>query len=224
MLSFHNAGVLAIEGVVDYLQNRRPAVGDRYGQHQSEMGRRRAYNLGVLLTQLNGENSQNRNANTLAVLLAVFTNSDPSNNSFFKNPFRNVGRSSKLASLIADRWIQGDINYSLTPPGSVTSHVFSANALEQATQNINNDRIAGTGESAYSYFDKTKGAREILKNTLNSPMFQNEKAAIIESLPKLRNYLECNNKNNLLQARLELPFPVGVEDDATYALRRKKRL
>lgn len=223
ILSFENARILAFEGVVDYLENRRPAIGDRYGQSHGAMGKRRAHNLGVLLSQL-GEDSQNKNANMLALLLAVFTNDIPSDNSFFRNPFRNIGRSSKLASLIADRLIEGDIDDTGRSLGFVTSHVFSTNALEKATDNNDNNRIGKAEGEIYSYFDKTRGAREILKNTLNSPMFRNEKDTIIESLPRLRNYLECNNENVFLMAKLELPFPVGVEDDATYALRKKRPL
>lgn len=221
--SFENTRVLAIVGVLDYLENRGATVGDRYGQHHGAMGKMRAHNLGVLLSQLN-ENFQYKNANILAILLAVFTNTIPSSGSIFRNPFRNIGRSSKLASLIADRLIEGDIDYRATPPGSVTSRVFSPNALSNATRNRDNDRSVASEVSGYSYFDKTKGVREILLNTLKSPMFQNERLVIIESLPKLRNYLECNNENVWLRAKLELPFPIGEEDGATYALRNKNLL
>lgn len=222
MINFELARICAIEGAVNYIADQ-PVVGDRYGQYHGRMGMKRAHNLGVLLSQL-GEDSQYKNANILAILLAVF-NYPPIDNSLIGNlfsnwPFKNIGRSSKLVSFIADQWIQGNVSYNLTPPGSVTSPVFSPNALSHVVGNSNNNRVVPNGEASWMYFDKTKGAREILNIVLNSPQFQNEKNSIIESLSKLRDYLECNEEDILSQGRMLLPYPVNDQAPLPLAMRR----
>jgi len=218
IINFEAARISAFNGVMAYINNQ-PTAGDRYGQHHSEMGLKRARNLGMLLAQL-GADSEHKNINLLTLFLATF-GIHPTDNRFFKNPFPGLGRSSKLASFISDHWIQGDITYGVgTPPGSVTSVVFAHDALNQAVNNINNDRPLHNGELVGSYFDKTKGARNILEMAFNSPTFKKDKIKIMEAIPKLRDYLEINETPNLLLGQLALPFSITPEPNGAPTLRK----
>lgn len=212
MIDFEQARLIAIQGTASYLNGDRPLdTGDRYGQHQGVMGVNRAQHLGMFLTDpALAQPTENRDANLLALFLAIFTNKVNDNGffSFFKNPFRNIGRSSKLASYIADRWIDGNITYGVgNEPGSVTSAIFPQVLLNQAVSNRSNFRVVPNGDSGFSYFDKTKAVRRMLKTILNSPEFEKDKAAIIESASKLRDYLESGDMRFNGSTQLLLPFP-----------------
>jgi len=214
-INFEEARVLALQGISDYINRADLGTGDRYGQYHGAMGRARAKHLQRYLTSLAGDPDK-KDANLLALFLAVFTNTPPQTSnrffSFFSYPFRNIGRSSKLASLIADRWISGNITYGVNDnnPGSVTSTVFSRNMLNRVVRNLKNFRSAAINEfPGFSSLDQTKAVRRILKAVLNSPAFAEDKDAIIKSLPKLRAYLESDEDPRHFGGlkKLLLPFP-----------------
>jgi len=188
IMNFEQARQLAIQGINDYFMGQG-SIGDRYGQWHGKKGKNRAEHLREYLISLSKPTS-NKDASLLAVFLAVF--GPPTTDRFFEMV---PGRSSKLASLIADNWIRGDITYAhyIDDPGSVTSIVFSQESLNQVVNNSQNNRSVPAEYAGYSYFDHTKASRELLNMVLNSPTFQSCKNQIIKSAFRLSTHLEIDN-------------------------------
>lgn len=195
MINFEQARLLAIQAVRNYLVGM--GGGDRYGLYHGTIGKNRTVHLGQYLNALAGDSENNEEA-LLALFLAVF--GVIPQDVFFSNPFRNLGRSSKLASLIADSWIQGDITSITNKYGHwgnntpLTSTVFSVSALAKEKTDGNNYHNTASNECCYSYFDKTRAARQLVNKILNGLTCQKSKTAILESTSILRAYLESSQR------------------------------
>ncbi|HSW69400.1 MAG TPA: hypothetical protein VLI69_04500 [Gammaproteobacteria bacterium] len=197
IINFDEARRLALHGILDYFSGVTGGV--RFGLFHGEKGKNRAGHVSRYLIALgNDEDSFSKRAGLLALFLTIFTitRTDDSNNIFwnqFRNPFENVGRSSQLASLIADSWIRGEVRDNR---GSLISTVFSENALAIEADNDDNHRTEytsyrGPGQAVVSWYaDNTKIARQLLNMALNSPACEHYKAAITKSVSWLRAHLE----------------------------------
>ncbi len=191
---FERARTLAIEAVDLYLHE------DVY---KRQPGLNRATNLkAYLMTEMNHEN-------LLALFFAVFGVTTLRKDAGFFQTIRNAidivpGRSSKLASFIASKWINGDIIYSTLGglPRKVTSTVFSREVLDMATHEGDNYKNIPMQYSGYRQFEKTKGARFILETVLNSPEFQMSKDNIIKAAEKLDAYLQLGAAHFTLDPNL----------------------
>jgi len=135
--------------------------GDRYGQYHGSMGISRARKMKSLLES---SDVKSHTATVIGVLYAVF--GEPNAGGFFGF---QLGRSSRLASLIADELITGEEYHSAYHGNQnpLTSNVFSPAFLEQARSNDDNYRVVPNDQASYSYFDKTKAVRELLNQALS---------------------------------------------------------
>lgn len=186
IMDFEQAKQLALQAIENYL-NGGSVTGDRDGYWHGQVGKDRAQHLQVYLTALTPSTLGKEEA-LLALFLAVF--GEPSSGYF--NIFSS--RSSRLAGLIADKWITGKRTYAwyIENPGTVRSTVFSETALNQAVSNNKNDTWVPNEYAPYSYFDHTKATRFLLDKVLNSAQFQPRKPAILKFTKQLRIQLELD--------------------------------
>ncbi len=188
MIDLQAAKVLALKGIENYQKGESAEFGERNGICHGETGRNRAQRLKETLL------AANTNEKILAALLAVFT-IEPKPSCFFSNPFRNVGRSSKLAGLIADQFMTGGYRFDAsilsrnTFSKPIKSTVFSDDVRLEAIKSKKSYVESGSGISFLKYFDKTKAVRHLLNEALNNE-FQANKTSIIKSASELRTAFE----------------------------------
>jgi hypothetical protein len=211
---FEQARKLAIDAVDAYLAGKQTFLDDRYGVYHGENGLNRAKHLREYFVSLETK-VENKNEKLLTLFFAVFGVTTLKKDAGFFQKLRNSidtvpGRSSKLASMIADKWINGEIMYATFGrlPREVTSTVFSKAALNQATSDNSNYRTTPMQYSAYRRFDKTKGVRHILENILNSPAFQASKDSILKSAEALSAHLQLDDVHFKFDSAL---LPQGEE-------------
>lgn len=233
IMNFAIATDLALKAIRQYktgLSNGE--IGDRYGQYHGERGQNRARHLEGYLTMLQKNSDcsgsvENFQANLLSLFLAIFY-IKPDNTGFFSlfsKPFKNIGRSSKLASLIADQWIEGNIQFGAVLDNNnlgLTSSVFTLGPLREAQGVEENFRYIPSSQASFSYLDKTKAVRQLLNKALDSDLFKSSKNKILQAIPKLCDYLERNEDSFWRPTMLSLPFysaeSVILESTLTAAL------
>lgn len=186
VMDFEKARTLAIVAIDKYLAGDT-LIGDRDGTFHGTTGKRRADLAKRHLESLTAV-SDNKNSGILTVMLAIF---GKNRTGLFQ---LSLGRSSRLAGLIAEKWIEGVKRYGtyIGNNDPLRSDVFSADALNQAVSNDNNTRFPSGRYATYSYFDHTEGVRDLLNMALNGPEFQHCKNDILRSAEKLRSQFEAS--------------------------------
>jgi hypothetical protein len=165
----------------------------RYGFYHSLTGESRAKKVHLLLSDpIVREDS----TAIFAILLAIF--GEP------KQSFLgSIGRSSRLASYIANKWMEG----SFIPNDSINtleSRIFLKDLLDQ--ERSNSDHLSlGEVTISTAYLDKTKLARGLLQRVIEQD-FKNEQSSIKKSADKLRAYFE-NNKEEKISFSFFLRVP-----------------
>lgn len=179
-IDFKKAKLLTLRATQEYLNtNSKDAGGDRYGQYHGKSGVRRANHVIQCLTFISSDNKPA----ILAVLLAVF--GKPSEGLFGIS----IGRSSALASMIADAFITGDSEQGMMHQiESIGSPIFSVHSI-QAVDNIDVRRTVPGDMASFTYLDKTMVVRVLLQDILNSPAFAEEKTKIEYFVKKLNSVL-----------------------------------
>lgn len=185
LFDFKTAKVLMIRAIKKYLAaNSKGKAGDRYGYFHGAAGINRANNALECLKHISDTNKPA----FLAWLLAVF--GKPS-----VGFFASIGRSSALASMIADAFIAGRYAYGVLrfPTDTTTSKVFSKTSLARVKLTDDAMRHNSYDMTTESYFDRTKGVRFLLQDILNSSEFLNYKPAIELLATKLASSLPSSS-------------------------------
>lgn len=185
---FKKAKVFALQAAQLYLRERVKYPLHRYGFYHGSAGINRAKHVIECLTFISDEDK----AAILAILLAIFGKPDIS-------LLECVGRSSSLASMIANAFIIGTNMFGPSVNiHTIHSEIFSNYFLERVQRNGKTKYTLGSGQFSYITFDKTEGTRYLLQDILNSPEFIEEVTKIQYFVSKLNSLLTSPiQKNNL---------------------------
>lgn len=209
-INFAQAKALAIKATEDYLAGRYPVpqkYRDRYGHYHGTTGNNRARNIKKYAEAISDEN--------FIALLALWS-------AVFEKPDMGIlarvfgERSSMLASMIADRWFTGELEFTRYlkydsdvefnvkdghyRDASLDSAIFSDRALWIAINNRHNFNWIRIGDG-FSFFDKTKGIRSLLHSLINHlhPLEKNTVERLAEQFKKaLKSNSEDIDRNILL--------------------------
>lgn len=172
------AKVLMLSAVQQYLQtDDKNDQKTTYGIFHGRSGVNRANRAFECLNYISDSNKPA----ILALLLAIFDKP-------LVSIFAAIGRSSALASMIADVLIDGEYRYGGRRPliSNLSSTVFAESALAivkrlpHAMRHVSSERVS------FAYFDKTRGVRFLLQDVLNSREFIHDKAGIELLAAKLK--------------------------------------
>lgn len=172
----------ALEGIKQY-KSGMEVMGDRDGIYHGGRGQRRAYIAENVLRSVRDP------YRIFAVLKFIF--GTPGTGFFDISP----GRSSRLASLIADQLIQGDyqtgifIDPNLNP---LSSDIFDKSALVKIASDVTRThRVVSSEEISYSYFDKTRGMRSLLDKVLKEDLISYQERPFLPSKSKIPAYVRA---------------------------------
>jgi hypothetical protein len=185
VIDYQTMRTLTQQATEAYLRGGIPTT-DRFGQHHGERGRIRARQLLQYLA-LSEQNEQG----IFSVLLALF-----GKESTFGIVF---GRSSALASLVADKLITGrhEVGTETGYIHDLSSTVFSASSLDLVVRDLDSMRaVATSDQSGFYYFDNTKGVRLLLEMVLaQTPPDQQQ--AIGQSVRLIKGRLDSEHQTPL---------------------------
>lgn len=179
LYDFPKAKELMLRAIDTYLASDSKDKNDRYGFWHGQSGINRANQLKLCLKAIPGNNKPA----LLVMLLAIF--GKPSG--FFDI---SLGRSSALASTIADLFITGDYRSGTDINiDTIESKVFSVFEIENIKNNHDSYRIVAMEYAGFSYLDQTKAVRILLQKILNSPEFKDYKTEIESLAEKIKSQL-----------------------------------
>lgn len=191
----------ALIAVNNYLAGRVETEGDRDGFFHGVKGQRRALKVGAYLSSRYCENNP---AAILTVLSAVF---GEHKEGIFNWSF---GRSTRLAGLIADRIIAGSHSSLAAEVTTIQSIYFSEQELGQSMHNMENHRVIPSQTNGYSYFDKTRGVRELLQKALHHDVEDEGQRKLLETkIRRIREILDDEKSEKIDLNILPLKIPIA---------------